>query len=62
MLMSVKEAAESLRLSRATLHNLIREGRIESIQIGRRRLFRPEALERFVSGCLTSTSPKGPIE
>ena len=47
-LLSVEAAAELLSLSRWTIRVYEREKKIPSVRIGRRVLFRPEDLERFV--------------
>ena len=42
------EAAETLDISRVTLYGFIRDGRIRSFKLGRRRLITPRALDEFV--------------
>lgn len=48
ILLSVKDAAEHLGVSRATLYQLVNSGELESVEIGSRRLVSREALMRFV--------------
>lgn len=48
LLLSVPEAAEVLRIHRATVFALLRDGDLESIQIGRRRLIPLAAIHRFI--------------
>ncbi|MCF8606791.1 helix-turn-helix domain-containing protein [Gordonia sp. HY442] len=43
-----EEAAEKIRVSRATLFGLIKEGRIRSVKIGRRRFVTDAALNEYV--------------
>ena len=47
-LLSVEKAAVLLSLSRWTIRVYEREGKIPSVRIGRRVLFRPEDLEEYV--------------
>jgi len=44
MLLTIDEAAASLRVSRWSLYNLIRSGQLRTIKIGRRRLVPMNAL------------------
>ena len=48
MLLTVEEAADRLRLGRSTVYELIREGRLASISVGRARRIPAEALAEFV--------------
>jgi excisionase family DNA binding protein len=50
LLLSVKDAAEHLGISRGRMYELINADEIESLRIGRRRLISREALHRFVEG------------
>lgn len=47
LLLTVEEAAEELRVGRSAVYDLIRSGRIESVQIGRSRRIRRDALVTF---------------
>ncbi|MEU9246826.1 helix-turn-helix domain-containing protein [Streptomyces sp. NPDC048385] len=47
-LLTIKEAAEKLRISRAKLYDLIRSRRLATVQIGRRRLITATALAALV--------------
>lgn len=47
-LLSVKETEEALNLGHTKVCELIAAGDIESIKIGRRRLIKPEAIDRFI--------------
>lgn len=49
LLYPVIESAELISVSRTRLYELIGDGQIESIKIGRSRLIPAEALERFVA-------------
>lgn len=53
VLYDVDEAAEALRLSRSTLYELIRSGRLRSVKSGRRRLVPVAALAEYVAGLET---------
>ncbi len=45
---SVNEAAQYLRISRAHLYKLIRDGRIKTVKLGTRTIVRGAELERFL--------------
>jgi excisionase family DNA binding protein len=46
--LTIREAAQYLRISRALLYQLIREGRIKIVKIGTRTIVRGAELERFL--------------
>jgi excisionase family DNA binding protein len=48
LLVSVREAAKRLGLGRDTAYQLVREGRLHSVALGRKRLVPVAELERFV--------------
>lgn len=48
LLLTVDEAAIQLRVSRWTLYNLIRSGRLRTVKIGRRRLVPVAALAECI--------------
>ena len=48
-LYGVDEAATALRLSRSLVYELIRSGRLHSVEQGRRRLVPVSALEEYVA-------------
>lgn len=48
VLLTVDEAAESLRVSRWTVYNLIRSNQLRTVKIGRRRLIEVAALNECV--------------
>lgn len=41
---SISEAAGALSIGRSSVYNLIHEGRLETIKIGRRRLIKVESI------------------
>lgn len=47
VLLTVEEAAQRLRVSRTTMFGLIKSGEVESVQIGRLRRIRPDALTAY---------------
>ena len=49
VLYNVEEAAEALRLSRWTLYELIRSGRLRTVKQGHRRLVPVAALHEYVA-------------
>jgi excisionase family DNA binding protein len=46
----VEEAAEALRLSRRTVYELIRSGRLRTVKVGSRRLVPVAAVREYVEG------------
>jgi excisionase family DNA binding protein len=50
LLLTVSEAAQQLRIGRSLLYELITEGKIESIHVGRLRRIPPEALDAYIDG------------
>jgi excisionase family DNA binding protein len=48
LLLSVKDAAAHLGISRGLVYELLNRGDIESLRIGQRRLVSREALNRFI--------------
>jgi len=46
----VNEAVAAYRLSRSTIHKLIRSGALRSVKVGGRRLIPVEALEALLAG------------
>jgi excisionase family DNA binding protein len=46
--LSVREAAETCGLSRATVYRLIEQKRLATVKVGARRLVRPEAIEELL--------------
>lgn len=45
---SVREAAESLSISKSQVHNLIRDGRLRASRLGRRVLVSPAAVDELL--------------
>lgn len=50
LLYTVEEAAERLRLSRAKVFQLIRDGLLPSVLVGRSRRIRHDDMQSFVEG------------
>lgn len=48
-LLSIKDIQSALKLGRTKVCELIADGDIESIKIGRRRLTTPDAIDRFIA-------------
>jgi excisionase family DNA binding protein len=55
-LLTIREACDRLKLSRASLYRLIQSGRLPSVRIGRSRRVVSEDLDRFIA-TLRSGSP-----
>jgi len=47
---SINEAAKALSLGRTSIYALIREGRLETIKLGRRTLVKVESVHRLIEG------------
>ena len=45
---SVNDAAKALSLGRTSIYALIREGRLDTIKLGRRTLVRVESIRRLI--------------
>ena len=58
-LYTTDEAAATLGISRTRLYQLLVAGAISSVKIGRRRLFRPVDLDRWVEGLPVEQGPTG---
>ncbi|WP_409141891.1 helix-turn-helix domain-containing protein [Cellulosimicrobium sp. RS] len=52
----VEEAAEALRISRDSIYELIRSGRLRTIKVGSRRLVPVVALSEYVTTALDGAS------
>ena len=48
-LLTVPEAMSALRLSRATIYDLIRSGELSSVKVGRSRRIPTQAVQTFVA-------------
>lgn len=48
LLLTVSEACDQLRLGRTTVYQLIRDGRLPSLRVGRSRRIPAAALEQFI--------------
>lgn len=47
---SVNEAAKALGIGRTSIYQLIREGRLEVVKLGRRTLIKADSIRRIVDG------------
>jgi len=47
---SINEAAKALSLGRTSIYALIREGRLETVKLGRRTLVKVESIRRLLDG------------
>jgi excisionase family DNA binding protein len=50
LLATMREAGRELRVSRGTIYKLLREGRLKSVMIGRRRMIPATSLMRLATG------------
>ena len=62
LLLDLDPAAEELSIGRTTLYKLIREGRIRTVMIGRRRLIERTELDRFVAHLRDSAVGMTPVD
>ena len=57
-LYSIREAMELLgKISRNSIYSLLRDGRLASLKIGRRRFIPPHAIKDFVDASTNTDSP-----
>jgi excisionase family DNA binding protein len=49
-LLAIKQAIYELGISRTALYELIEDGRLKTVKIGRRRLVPIEAIEELIAG------------
>ena len=47
-MLTVKEASEKLRIRKQTLYTWIKDGKLDYVQMGNRKLIREDVLERFI--------------
>jgi excisionase family DNA binding protein len=47
---SINETAKALSLGRTSVYALIREGRLETVKLGRRTLVKVESVRRLIEG------------
>jgi excisionase family DNA binding protein len=47
-LLSIKEASGALRLGRTSIYNLIRDGRLETVKLGRRTLVKVSSINTLI--------------
>lgn len=48
MLMSIQETCDALRLGRTSIFNFIKEGRLETVKLGRRTLVKISSVEALI--------------
>lgn len=58
-LMTVRDVADYLRLSRAKVYQMVKAGEIPSIRIGRAWRFRRDLIEAWVQGGMAVERPSG---
>jgi excisionase family DNA binding protein len=62
-LYAIREAMELLgKISRNLIYNLLRDGRLASLKIGRRRFIPPHAIKEFVDVSTNTDSPFGDLQ
>jgi excisionase family DNA binding protein len=57
-LLAVKQAIFELGLGRTAIYELIKEGKLKSVTIGRRRLVPAEAIEEFIAALANNGAPR----
>ncbi len=60
--MSVNDTLNYLKISRPTLYVLINKGKIRTVKIGKRTLFDPEDVKKFVEGQKTTIKASMPAK
>ncbi len=60
--MTVKEALDYLKIGRTKLYALLKEGKIRTVKIGKRTLFDPEDVKKFVEGHKTTAEESTPAK
>lgn len=48
--MTVKDVLNHLKIGRTNLYDLLKKGKIQTVKIGKRTLFDPEDLKKFIEG------------
>lgn len=61
-LMTVKETLNYLKIGRTKLYSLINEAKIRTVKIGKRTLFDPEDVKKFVEGQKTMIKASMPAK
>jgi excisionase family DNA binding protein len=56
LLLTVEEAAEQLGIGRTLMYTLVKQGTVESVQIGRLRRIPADALPRYLTQLRTSVT------
>lgn len=59
LLLTIEEAAERLGVGRSTMYGLIKDGEVESVQIGRLRRVPADALPEFLARLRSGSSAVG---
>jgi excisionase family DNA binding protein len=49
-LLSIRQAAREINIGRTAVCGLLRDGKLKSVKIGRRRLIPRDAIEAFIAG------------
>jgi excisionase family DNA binding protein len=57
-LLDAKEAAGLLNVSEVALRKWVRQGRVPTTRLGRRTLFDPRALDRYIQAHTTAPRPR----
>jgi excisionase family DNA binding protein len=60
-LMTVKEVLDHLKIGRTKLYELVGSGNLRTVKIGKRTLFDPDDVKKFIEGQKTGTKPPEPV-
>lgn len=56
-LMNVDDVLKTLGISRSKLHDLVRAGDLPAVKFGRRTMFRPGSVQKFIESHETRVEP-----
>jgi excisionase family DNA binding protein len=59
---SVEQAVKATGLCYTTINKLVREGKLESFKVGKRRLITAKGLHQFIDECLAVQNPPEPLD
>lgn len=61
-LMTVKDVLDHLKIGRTSLYDLLKKGKIRTVKIGKRTLFDPADVKKFIEGQKTRIKENPPAK